>query len=218
MRIIILITITLLPTQIKSQNIDGEFVDGTDKLIFKGNRLTFKVSSNGGLVNELRGTGTFTIKENRFLIVETETSEIKKSTSSNTSCIRPTITVENENQQKLTGVTVSFEANESKLMDGLVIEDGTAKLNPNIETNKMIISFPGYQTLEIDYFPKSCYLVTLVEGETIEKQTVVFKINTWNNSEINLTLLTSDFSNGKLKKLEKEARKFNSRQRTFEKL
>ena len=67
---LLLLAILMLGVSVAAQPINGTFKNGTDSLVFNGDKVAFSVSGFAGLSTTQVGTGTYEEVEN-FLLIHT---------------------------------------------------------------------------------------------------------------------------------------------------
>ena len=84
-----------------------------------------------------------------------------------------------------------------------------------------IVNLLGYESIEFTVEDDKSYRVTLVSGEAIENQVMVFQIMKLQEDEINIILLTTDFEKEttvrNLNRLERKSRKYQIRDKVYKK-
>lgn len=208
-----------------AQSISGMFKNGTDSLVFNGDRVTFSVSGFSGLSTTQVGSGTYEQVEN-FLIIQTDDYPGEKSryerldAAKNDTCM---IRVAGSNGYSIQGILAEPNTSSRRNPAGRVTgSDGRIFLTDTDKIETIRVSGMGYHNVIIDYEPNSDYLVTLINNEVIENRTVVFQFEKVDDETLSLLLLTDDFDVSKkrdreLKNLEKRARRSNRIDKRFKK-
>lgn len=224
-KILLLITVLTLGLHGVAQPISGTYKNGTDSLVFNGERVIFSVSGFGGLSTTQAGEGTYERVEDFLMIHTTDypgdksSFEVQESTKSDTCVIR----VMSLNNYAIQGVLVEPNNSSRKNPGGSVTGgDGRIYLTDTDKTESITVSGMGYNSITFDYQPGNDYLVRLAENDIIENQTVVFQFIEVDDETLSLLLLTDDFDTSKrkdreLKNLKKRARKSNRIDKRFKK-
>ncbi len=219
-KIITLILFLILMKNLPAQKIEGKYSNGFDYMEFKDDSVNFKIKSNGGLVINLRGAGTYIINDG-FLLIRTGSlnglhSYVEKSKGTKGFI---TFKVFDSENKPLFGVNITLtDKNNNFLFGTATNEMGQAKMVNAENAAKINFSLVGYETYSTDYSGNFNYKLYLSDYEVIENSTTVFKINLMKSDTLNLTLLSTNFPGNKTKKsdlvkLEKKARKFKYRER-----
>jgi hypothetical protein len=213
-----------LSIDVFSQNLNGKFCDKSDYIDFKNDSVSFKISSNGGLIVDLCGNGVYKITD-EFLLIKTLDF---KGTDSRFDKIKNQdklidFTVFDIENNAIFGVNISFTDNKGKILSGMSTdENGYASIEMNKNADKINLSLVGYDNYTIAYSDFFDYKVKLVNYVIIENKTVVFKINSMNSGFLDLTLLSTDFKwspdiASELVKLDKKSSEYKSRERRLKK-
>lgn len=207
-----------------SQNLNGKYFEDSDYIEFKNDSAIFKISSNGGLIVYLHGTGTYKII-NKFLLIKTSNYNGYKSYHEITekTNVFPLIKVLDPESKPIMGVNITLIDKKGDFLSGTMTnENGQATFENNKNADKIKLALVGYDIYKIDYSAEYNYKIVLMDYETIENRSVVFKIDSLNSDALNLTLLSTDFkSKGEIKrdliKLERKKKKHKFRERVFRK-
>ncbi len=221
----LLVCALLSGTSVVAQSLSGTYINGSDSLVFKGDRIKFRVSEFGGLSTTKVGVGTYERKGD-FLLVHTSDYTGAKATfqeldgSRSDTCV---IKVVKYNNYPIQGILVEPNKTSRKKQIGQSTgSDGKAYLADTEKIKVITVSGMGYNTVTINYNHGHDYLVKLVDNEVIENKTVVFQFYEVDEETISILLLTDELDPGKkrdveLNKLEKKARKNNRIDKRFKK-
>lgn len=208
-----------------AQPLSGTYKNGTDSLVFSGDRVIFSVSGFGGLSATQVGAGTYERVEN-FLLIHTDDYPGNKSSFEELEGTRVDtceVRVVSLNNYPIQGILVEPNNSTRKEPGGRVTGgDGRIYLTDTDKTETITVSGMGYHNITLEYKPGSDYLVKLADNEIIEDMTVVFQFREVDDETLSLLLLTDDFDGSKrrdreLKSLQKRARKSNRIDKRFKK-
>jgi len=222
--IISIFFILIIYNNIFGQQLEGKFTEDSDFIEFNNDSVDFKMCSNGGLKVDLYGNGIYKITD-EFLLIETfdfkgSGSHNKKIKNEGKSLL---FTILDKNNTAIAGVSITLTDKNGKHLSGTVTDkNGQASILKNKSAYKISLSLVGYDNYTIDYSDTFNYIVNLMDYETIENSIVVFKINSINPDNLNLILLSTDFSGNierksDLQKLEKKSNKYKYRKRLLKK-
>lgn len=224
-QMLLLVSVLFSGISIIAQPLTGTYKNGSDSLVFNGNKVTFRVSGFGGLSSAQAGMGNYE-RVNNFLLIHTLDYPGDKSTfqkldsSRNDTCVIKVVDLSN---YPIQGVLIEPDNTTAKLPGGRITgSDGKIYLTHTQKTRKITVSGMGINTVTIDYSPCSDYLVKVADNEVVEDQTVVFMIREVDDETLSLLLLTDNFDSRKkrdseLHKLERKVRKSHRMDKRFKK-
>ena len=230
-RSITTLSILLVIGTLNAQNFNGKYIRNKNVpqenyINFNNDHADFVIDSEGCLIFEMRGNGTYEIIEN-YLVIHTEDSRNSKS-SFETSLSHSSysiIKVMSNSGENIPGANISLINNQGNVIGNVYTDfyNGEAKINDNKEISKIKISCVGYSSITIDFDKKLDYQVFLSEGVTLEHKTLVFKITSVSTDSLCLTLLSTDFKSKKninkaFRRLERKAKKYHPAERIYKKL
>ena len=218
----LIIVISLFSQTTFGQELTGTYTSGNDLIDFSNNKIKFEIISNGGLVVTLRGQGTYSIVGD-FIVIQTNEFDGIKSTVHKECNGQFGLRVVNESSEPVYAVNVGFYDSKGTIIDGSATDKSGYIKNKTYKPSETIdVRFIGYDPISFNYSPDCYFTVTLEEGNTIENTTVVFKIIEQSENYVELVLLNTNFKHNsptlrQLKKLYRKSKKYNLRERKFEK-
>lgn len=222
MRLLIFIVVLLLvQLPAEGQKLAGRFVQDQEFIQFNGDSISFEILSDGGLVWTLRGKGTYRIVED-YLVINTTTYTGAKSTAEATPAADPTISVRDQQGKPLKFPSIRLlDAKGHLIEQAETDENGVWPITMHNAATTAIVNLLGYESIEFTVEDDKSYRVTLVSGEAIENQVMVFQIMKLQEDEINIILLTTDFEKEttvrNLNRLERKSRKYQIRDKVYKK-
>ncbi len=222
--IITVICFLALMNNLSAQKIEGKYSEDSDYMKFQDDSVDFKIKSNGGLVIDLKGTGTYNVTDG-FLLIKTNNfnglhSHFEKTKDANGLL---TFTILDLANKPINGVNVTLTDNKNNFLYGTVTNDmGQATIANNDNAAKINFSLVGYDTYSIEYSGDYNFKVNLMDYQIIENSTIVFKINSLKPDTLNLVLISTNFLGNAAKgndlvKLEKKSQKYKYRERVLTK-
>jgi hypothetical protein len=172
---------------------EGKFTYYEEFITFRNGIAQFEVLSNGGLVVQLRGTGSYEIVGNYLLINTVTDKSLRQSSYDSIRSINSSkITFVDEEGNPISGVNVTWLDQSGKTYGKASTQNGTIA-SSQLKSQIIHASFIGYDDITIKLIDGFDYLVTMAEGQTLENQTVVFKLISCSDDAIELKLLTENF-------------------------
>ncbi len=205
-----------------AQNISGKYYDGSDFIKFTNDSVSLKIKSNGSPIVQLCANGEFQVIED-FLLINTSKYKGEKSiiATSKKKNRLPQIKITDKNGNAIEYVNVVLIDNSGKIVWAAQTNDSGIAIIPYTgNAEKIKISLIGYDEITCNFKNNTDYQIKLMDCEILENETIVFKINYWNNDSLTLTLLSANFTSNenmikKLHKLEKKTKKYRFAKRQF---
>jgi hypothetical protein len=192
--VLTLVIIAVFTTRGISQIGNGKYIENSDYFIFKSDSVAFKLKTGGGVVVDLRASGTYEVFDDFLLI---KTTKLYNSKTHNViqkkseDYVKVSV-VDTENKPLSSASIIVFDSSEKQLTGGITDKNGMVLFEKMKSIDKIKVVFLGYESCTFKYSDNYEYKVML-DNERIENQTVVFKINSISGNSIILTWLTSNF-------------------------
>jgi hypothetical protein len=196
MKLFIFCIVVLLGlSSVMAQPLHGIYREGTDYMEFDGNKVSFNIVSEGGLVFDLRGAGTYT-QTGHFLVINTHAYDGPRSSAQANCEGSSDLVVEVDSKRHLPSITVLFADEKGGFHFGSML-DSTGRLSTPLQEGATALRFSalGMEDFTMDYRAGWAYRISLVSGESIEDVTVILMVGVKDECTLELSVLTMDYKN-----------------------
>lgn len=225
----IAISLLVLSASLFSQDLEGNYKNQSDSLLFSNGKVIFNISGFGALFTTMVGEGDYERIENWLLINTGEYSGEKTTHQSMNGNSRDSIAIQITSIENypIGGAMAEFTTKSGKVAQRLIAaEDGKIHVPRNSKWMKNVakvrISQLGYDEIAFDCTGNRDHLVKLVKNNVVENKTIVFNVQEEEDETLAITLLSMDFAAGKdrvksLQKIGEKAKKKNVLSKRYKK-
>lgn len=178
--------------------LEGIYKQNDQEIQFTGSEVQFNLKSNGGLIINLRGQGTYKMQQN-FLLIKTDKfdglqSTVKEKIPNTDEFID--FSIKDKSGLPISPqVTLTFMDTDGEIIGGdITDQEGLVSVPRNQNINKINLSTLAYDDIEIAIDSGFDYYIEMLEGKVIEEQNLLIMFTEYGENQIGIRLLNTDFT------------------------